>query len=222
MNKKITVAIVDDDQGTRELLAARITQDPGLRCLNVYADPAAAIKGLPEDRPNIVLMDINMPGRTGIECVRQLKPLMPDTNFVMLTVYEDSRFIFDALAAGAVGYLLKRSAGEMLAQSIYTAAQGGSPMDSDIARKVVQSFRAPVPDSSDSLCALSDRERQVLDLLAHGHLYKEISDHLDISIHTVHTYIRRIYEKLHVHSRSEAIAKFSGLVQARSPARRFE
>ncbi|MCF7816684.1 MAG: response regulator transcription factor [Kiritimatiellales bacterium] len=211
MNKIFTVAVVDDDRGTRELLADRIGEESDFRCVNIYADPLAAIAGLPADHPDIVLMDVNMPGMTGIECVRQLKPIMPNTDFVMLTVYDDTHYIFEALAAGAVGYLLKRSAGEKLIQALRDATQGGSPMDSDIARKVVQSFQTPPQKESEELEALSDRERQVLDQLAQGRLYKEISEELDISIHTVHTYIRRIYEKLHVHSRSEAVAKLSGL-----------
>jgi DNA-binding NarL/FixJ family response regulator len=211
MPEKIPVAVVDDDRGTRELIAEQIRENARYECVQIHENPESAITGLLQHPPAIVLMDINMPGQTGIETVRQLKPKLPDTDFVMLTVYDDTEHIFEALAAGAVGYLLKRSVGENLIDALDDAVAGGSPMDSDIARKVVQSFQKPVQKPHDDIAGLSERELQVLHLLARGRLYKEISDELDISIHTVHTYIRRIYEKLHVHSRSEAVARLTGI-----------
>ena len=163
---------------------------------------------LPAEKPTVVLMDINLPGVNGIECVRRLKPLLPDTQFVMLTVYEDPEHIFNALEAGASGYLLKRMPRAELLVALKDVHAGGSPMTSNIARKVVQSFRRTETQPSDAV-DLSPREREVLDLLARGYLYKEIAESLQISVPTVNTYIRRIYEKLHVRSRSQAVAKFT-------------
>ena len=153
-------------------------------------------------------MDINLPGMTGIECVRQLKPLLPDTQFVMLTVYEDAEHIFNALAAGASGYLLKRMPRAELLAALKDVHAGGSPMSSNIARKVVQSFQRIGSQKSNEE-DLSPREREVLGLLERGYLYKEIADSLQISVVTVNSYIRRIYEKLHVRSRAQAVAKYT-------------
>lgn len=160
--------------------------------------------------PDVALVDINLPGLSGIECVRDLKPRSSKTQFVMLTVYEDSNHIFDALSAGATGYLLKHTTREDLLSSILEVHAGGSPMTSNIARKVVQSLQQSKPERDPSE-ELSKRENEVLVLLAQGYLYKEIADSLGISFQTVNTYIRRIYEKLHVHSRSQAVALFTKL-----------
>ena len=169
---------------------------------------------LPKDPPQIILTDINLPGMSGIECVRRLKPLLPNSQFVMLTVYEDADHIFEALAAGATGYLLKQTRRDELLEALCEVHGGGSPMTSNIARKVVQSFQPPQSTEAD---ALSPREREVLDLLAQGFLYKEISEQIGISLPTVNTYIRRIYEKLHVRSRAQAVARYSSLDQRRRP-----
>jgi len=165
---------------------------------------------LQAEKPSVVLMDINLPGMSGIECVRQLKPQLPDTQFVMLTVYEDTDHIFDALAVGASGYLLKQTPRVELLTALKEVHAGGSPMTSNIARKVVQSFlrSAPQTDETDESVILSPREREVLELLACGYLYKEIADNLGITVATVVTYIRRIYEKMHVRSRAQAVAKY--------------
>ena len=204
------VSIVEDDAPARSILADWIHRAPGFRCAGRYASAEAALAALPAEKPAVVLMDINLPGISGIECVRQLKPLLPDTQFVMLTVYEDADHIFNALAVGACGYLLKRvSRGELLA-ALRDVHAGGSPMSSNIARKVVQSFQRPAQQTSEAM-ELSPREREVLELLARGYLYKEIADLLQISGPTVNTYIRRIYEKLHVRSRSQAVAKFTNV-----------
>jgi DNA-binding NarL/FixJ family response regulator len=167
------------------------------------------LEAIPREGPEVVLMDINLPGMNGVECVRRLKPKLPEVQVIMLTVYEDTDSIFNALAAGASGYLLKRTPPAELLEAIRDVHRGGSPMTTHIARKVVQSFqRGGV--SSRPTENLSPREQEVLDCLARGFLYKEIADKLGVSYETVHTYIRRIYEKLQVRSRTEAVAKFLG------------
>ena len=204
----IMVSIVDDDAPARGILADWIRRAPGFRCAGAHGSGEAALATLPVEKPTVVLMDINLPGITGIECVRQLKPLLPETQFVMLTVYEDADHIFNALAAGASGYLLKRTPRAELLAALKDVHAGGSPMSSNIARKVVQSFQrigAKTSDEED----LSAREREVLGLLERGYLYKEIADSLQISVLTVNSYIRRIYEKLHVRSRAQAVAKYT-------------
>jgi DNA-binding NarL/FixJ family response regulator len=153
----------------------------------------------------VVLFDINLPGMNGIECVRKLKPRLPDTQFLMVTVYEDANHIFNALTAGASGYLLKQTRRQELLEALKDVHAGGSPMSSQIARKVVQSFQ-PRDSKTDGTNDLSPREREVIELLARGYLYKEIATQLNITVQTVNTYIRRIYEKLHVRSRAQAVA----------------
>jgi DNA-binding NarL/FixJ family response regulator len=155
--------------------------------------------------PNVALMDINLTGLNGVECVRRLKPLAPGTQIIMLTVYQNTEHIFNALAAGATGYLLKQTPPAELLDAITDVHGGGSPMSSHIARKIVQSFQRPAETARESV-ALSPREVEVLDLLAKGYLYKEIADMLKLTYATVHTHIRHIYEKLHVRSRTEAVA----------------
>lgn len=203
----ITVSIVEDNDRLRGTLAHVLNRAEGFRCVSQHASAEDALKGLPEERPDVVLMDINLPGMNGVECVRRLKPLLPGAQIMMLTVYEDTDNIFNALKAGATGYMLKRTPRAELLQAIREVHRGGSPMTTHIARKVVQSLQqAPPPAQSPE--ALSPREQEVLDCLAQGFLYKEIADKLGISYETVHTYIRRIYEKLQVRTRTEAVAKF--------------
>jgi RNA polymerase sigma factor (sigma-70 family) len=203
----ITVSIVEDNDKLRGTLARLLDRSDGFRCLSHYASAEDALKDLPQVRPNVVLMDINLPGMNGVECVRKLKPLIPETQIMMLTVYEDTENIFNALAAGAGGYLLKRTSSKELLEAIQDVQRGGSPMTMHIARKVVQSFQKTAA-SALATENLSDREQQVLDLLSQGLIYKEIAEKLGISYETVHTYIRRIYEKLQVRTRTEAVAKF--------------
>ena len=208
----ITVSIVEDDVSLRSIYAKWLKQAEGFRLLSQFGDGLQALAALPEQRPDVVLMDINLPGLNGVECVRQLKTVLPATQFVMITVYEDPDRIFTALAAGATGYLLKETAREDLLAALRDVHRGGSPMSSGIARKVVQCFRNPAPARPESeLQKLSTREQEVLDLLARGYLYKEISEALKLSDHTVDTYLRRIYEKLHVHSRAQATARYAEL-----------
>jgi DNA-binding NarL/FixJ family response regulator len=203
----ITVAIVEDNDQLRGTLARVLNRTDDFRCVSQYANAEDALKGLPKDKPQVVLMDINLPGMNGVECVRQLKQLATETQIVMLTVYEDTENIFNALAAGATGYMLKRTPRAELLNAIRSVLEGGSPMSAHIARKVVLSF-ARSTASQQATENLSEREQQVLDCLAQGFLYKEIAEKLGISYETVHTYIRRIYEKLQVRTRTEAVAKF--------------
>jgi DNA-binding NarL/FixJ family response regulator len=203
----IAVSIVEDDGPAREILSDWLRHAPGFRCVSQFGNAESALVKLQTDKPSVVLMDINLPGMSGIECVRQLKPQLPNTQFVMLTVYEDTEHIFDALAVGASGYLLKQTPRDELLTAIRDVHAGGSPMTSNIARKVVQSFQRAAPQADESV-NLSPREREVLELLACGYLYKEIADNLGITVATVVTYIRRIYEKLHVRSRAQAVAKY--------------
>lgn len=203
----LRVSIVDDDEPISLILSDLIRESKNLEFVSAYNDSEVAVQRLPADRPDVVLMDINMPGANGIECVRRLKPELPNTQFLMLTVYADADYIFAALAAGATGYLLKGTRRTELLASIKQISAGGSPMSAAIARKVVQSFSKSEVANSD-LETLSPRERSVLDLLAKGYLYKEIAAALSLSVLTVDTYVRRVYDKLQVNSRSQAIAKY--------------
>jgi RNA polymerase sigma factor (sigma-70 family) len=206
----ISISIVEDNDKLRGTLAKVIGRAEGFRFASDYGSAEDALAGLPKVKPDVVLMDINLPGMNGVECVRQLKTLLPGTQVMMLTVYEDTENIFNALAAGASGYMLKRTPAKELIEAIHEVKRGGSPMTTHIARKVVQSFQKSTGQqrAADELSELSEREQQVLDLLAQGLIYKEIADKLSISYETVHTYIRRIYEKLQVRTRTEAVAKF--------------
>jgi DNA-binding NarL/FixJ family response regulator len=203
----ISVSIVDDEKELRESIATFVNGSPGFRCLSTYGNAEAALRGLPADQPDVVLMDINMAGMSGIECVEKLKAASPALQIVMLTVYEDTDQIFKALSAGASGYLLKRLSPAKLLQAIREVHAGGSPMSSSIARKVVASFRHSAP-ATGTQPRLSPREQSVLEHLAKGLTYQQIADQLEVSIDTIRTYLRRIYEKLHVQSRTEAVAKY--------------
>lgn len=205
----INVSIVEDNEQLRATLARLIDRSEGFHCVSQYPTAEAALEGLPKDHPEVVLMDINLPGINGVECVRRLKRVAPSLAVVMLTAYEDTENIFNALAAGATGYLLKRAPRAELLDAIREVHRGGSPMTTHIARKVVQSFQKPAgtPQAGDTQ-TLSGREQEVLDHLSQGFLYKEIAEKMGITYETVHTYIRRIYEKLQVRTRTEAVAKF--------------
>jgi DNA-binding NarL/FixJ family response regulator len=207
MSNRYRIAVVEDDDETRGLLVAFVRSTPLLELVGEYSSPEVALTALPHDQPDVVLMDINLPKMSGIECVRQLKPRMPQTQFLMLTVYADHDNIFAALTAGATGYLLKGTRREDLVAAIGQIMEGGSPMSSGIARKVVSSFVNAEATRND-LEKLSPKERSVLVLLTKGFLYKEIAESLSVSVPTVNTHIRHIYEKLQVQSRSQAIAKY--------------
>lgn len=205
----VKISIVEDDTSVRQLLAEQINQAEGFCCVSQHPTTQSALAQLPALKPAIVLVDINLPDLSGIECVRRLKPLMRETQFMMLTVYEDSDHIFKALEAGAIGYLLKPTPGNKLIAALRQICQGGAPMTGYIARKVVQSFQetAAGKTAPGNLDGLTERELDVLRLLARGFFYKEIAETLGVKISTINTYIMRIYEKLQVHSRARAIAK---------------
>lgn len=203
------VSIVEDDPGVRAGLERLFNQSREFKCVSTYASAESALVGLPRDKADVILMDINLPGRSGIDCVRQLKEGNPSILVLMLTVYEDTDLVFQALQAGATGYLLKRTPPRQLLEAVSEVLEGGAPITSHIARKVVEAFHAQatnrpaVPEAE-----LSPREREVLELLAKGFLIKEIADRVGVGFGTVRTYVRRVYEKLHVQSRSQAIAKY--------------
>jgi DNA-binding NarL/FixJ family response regulator len=208
--EKITFAIVDDDAGLRDSITRFLTVKGGFVCVGQYgrAQDALALADAP---PAVVLMDIKMKGMDGIESVRQLKEKRPDILVIMLTVFEDEDLIFDALMAGATGYLLKRQPPEQLLDAVHDLMAGGSPMSATIARKVVKLLQRSGESAKSNGAVrllLSARQREMLDLLAAGEPYKAIADRMGLSIHTVRGYIRRIYEKLQVHTRTEAVAKY--------------
>jgi len=203
----ISVSIVDDEKKLRQSIATFVNGSPGFRCVSAYSSAEAALKGLPGDKPDVVLMDINLGGMNGIECVERLKAKVPAMQILMLTVYEDTDQIFKALAAGASGYMLKRLTPVKLLEAIREVHEGGSPMSGPIARKVVASFQGALR-TDDKQALLSSREQMVLDCLAKGLTYKQTADRLSISIPTIRSYLRRICKKLHVQSRTEAVAKF--------------
>lgn len=203
----ITVAIVEDNQGTRESLAKLLGRSPGLQCLYACATAEEALQRIPRERPDVALVDINLPGMSGIECVAELKRRMPDLQVLMLTTYEESDLIFNSLRAGANGYLLKNMPPDELVQAVEQVQAGGAPMSIRIARKVVDHFHQ-IKAGSAEVEKLSTREHQILSLLAKGLHYKEISDRLGISLSTVRTHIHAVYQKLHVQSRTEAVVKF--------------
>ena len=200
----IKVAIVEDDRAIREGLAYLIQRSVGFQCVATCADAEEAVVGLLKKQPDVVLMDIQLPGMDGIECIRQLKQQQPALQIVMLTVLEDHDRIFQSLAAGASGYLLKKTPPDKLLDAIRDVHTGGSPMSNQIARRVVQVFQRPLR-TEDPVARLSTREHEILDHLALGLLYKEIAARLGISLDTVRTHVRNIYDKLHVRTRTEAV-----------------
>lgn len=205
----IRVAIVEDQEGLRDSLREILDGSKGITCVAACADGEQALAELPALKPQVVYMDINLPGMDGVSCVRQLVPMMPETLFVMLTVYDNTDAVFSSLEAGACGYLQKPVRTADLIAAAHDVLAGGSPMSAKIARLVVQAFKkAPPEKAPEDLCYnLTDREREILDFLVEGFLYKEIADKLQISGHTVHFHIRHIYQKLQVRSRAQAVAK---------------
>jgi DNA-binding NarL/FixJ family response regulator len=211
----ITVCIVDDNKDIRSALEQIIIMSDGYRLLGSFSSAEEAIEKIPALSPHVVLMDINLGGMSGIECVRQLKPMHPDTLYMMCTVYEEDEKIFEALSAGANGYILKKTAPGKLLEAIKELSEGGAPMSSQIARKVVTAFRGksmtegPIQEDK-SINILSSREREILEHLSKGLLYKEIANNLFISPETVRKHVYHIYEKLHVNNRVEAVNKYFG------------
>lgn len=205
----IQVAVVEDESGVRQSLADIIRSLPDCECAATCACAEEALERLPDIKPQVVLMDINLPGMDGVECVRRLSVALPGVQILMLTVYDDPNSIFNSLAAGASGYLLKPVREAELHAALKDVIGGGAPLNGNIARKVVQSFKQATP--SDSVTeSLSPRELDVLDHLAKGYSYKEVSDIMGISYSTVRTHIEHIYHKLHVQSRGQAVARFLG------------
>lgn len=206
--QEIRIAIVEDNKGLREGLEEMIATATGMTCVASYGTAEDAIRSLVKKTPDVVLMDIHLPFRSGIECTRRLKDQMPELQVLILTVYEDNDSIFDALKAGASGYLLKRSSPAEILAAIRDIHQGGAPMSSQIARKLVTSFQTPEPGLEPEGEPLSERETEVLGLLTKGYSGKEIADKMSVSINTVKTHIKHIYQKLHVRSRSEILLRF--------------
>jgi len=206
----IRVAIVEDDSSVRENLAALIDGTDGFSCVASCATAEEAWQKLPPLAPEVVLMDIHLPGRSGIACVEKLRRLSPQTQVIMLTIEEDSERVFESLKSGATGYLVKHATPAEILEAISEVQRGGAPMSGSVARKVVTAFRQPAPENAGDL-KLSEREEEVLRLLARGHRSKEIAEELGIGVGTVNTHIRHIYEKLHVRSRAEAVAKLKGV-----------
>lgn len=203
----ITISIVEDNAGTREMLLKLFDRSPGLTCLRAYASGEDAVRGIPREPSEVAVVDINLPGMSGIECVARLKQLLPALQVLMLTTYEESDLIFGSLRAGANGYLLKTMPAGELVEAVRQVRAGGAPMSMQIARKVIAHFHGTKSEPG-RMEQLTNRENEVLGLLAKGHLYKEISEQLGISMSTVRTHIHTIYEKLHVQTRTEAVVKF--------------
>jgi DNA-binding NarL/FixJ family response regulator len=219
-SKTLNVAIVEDDERFRKSLARWVQNTAGLHCSGTYSTAEDALKMIPKTNSEIVIMDINLPAMSGIECVRKLRAECPALQVIMLTVYEDSDLIFKALQAGAHGYLLKRSSPDKILEAIVEVSRGGAPMSSNIARKVVHSFQTPIP-SAEQL-NLTPREEQILGGVVRGLINKEIADELSISVETIRVHLKNIYEKLHVRSRTEAALRayeLGGIRPTPKPAR---
>jgi DNA-binding NarL/FixJ family response regulator len=203
------IAIIEDDSPTRQNLVRLVSGTKDFECVAAFPSAEAALEGFPRRSVDVVLMDINLPKMSGVECAARLKQQFPKINIVMLTVYDDTDRVFHALENGATGYLLKRSAPEEIVQAIQEVMHGGAPMSSYVARKVVQSFRKPMPGGGQATTEeLSKRESEVLSLVARGYANKEVAEALGLSFETVRSYLKTIYSKLHVRSRTEAAMKF--------------
>jgi DNA-binding NarL/FixJ family response regulator len=206
----ISVSIVEDDPGTREMLAALVAREADMTCLRTYATAEDAIAHVPQQAPDVLLVDINLPGKSGIDCVNELKTAVPGLQMIIVTTYDDADSIFQALRAGATGYLLKRAPAGEITAAIREVYAGGSPMTASIARKVVAFFHKVPKKRTPGGGHLTEREEQILSLLSKGLQYKEIAARLDVGVSTVRTHLHTIYVKLHVNSRTEAIEKFLG------------
>ena len=205
----ISLVIVEDLDEVREALKQFISLNPEFKVLGTSKTAEEALYEIPKLKPDIAIMDINLPGINGIECIREIKSKVPQTQFMMFTVYENDEKVFEALKAGASGYLLKNTGLVQLIEALKELFNGGSPMSANIARKLVKSFQQG-EDHHESIAALSARENEILHLLSTGLLYKEIAEQLSISTNTVRQHIHKIYEKLHVQNRTEAINKAFG------------
>ncbi|MEI6194817.1 MAG: response regulator transcription factor [Verrucomicrobiota bacterium] len=205
----IAISIVEDQRDMRESLVEWLGNAPGLRCVGSHASAEEALRDIPRENPDVVLMDINLTGMNGIQCVSRLKERLPKTQVLMLTTYEEGDMIFDSLRAGANGYLLKNMPREELVSAVEQVHAGGAPMSLQIARKVINHFHRSKKPSAE-LAQLTTRELEILKQLAKGYMYKEIAENLSISMSTVRTHVSAVYEKLHVQSRTEAAMKLVG------------
>lgn len=208
MKEMISVSIVEDLKEIREHVQRIIEYADDFLCLSAYSNAEDALKELSVLQPHLVLMDINLPGMNGIDCIQKMKEKCPEMQFMMFTIYENSELVFDALEAGATGYLLKKTSPDKILEALKELYYGGAPMSTQIARKVVSAFRKTKPENNEA--GLSTRETEVLQLLSKGFLYKEIADKLNIATGTVRQHIHKIYEKLHVQNRTEALNKYYG------------
>ena len=199
---------MEDNHGVRECVEALVEHSTACRCASTFTSGEEALANVPKDCPDVALVDIGLPGINGIEVIRQLKRKCPRLKILMWTVFEDDNKIFEALEAGADGYLLKRTSPEEILRSIKEVHEGGGPMTGIIARKLIRHFRSKAAKGTTELDSLSNRERDILDHLAKGRLYKEIASALNVSFETVHSHVRNIYQKLHVRSRTEAVTKY--------------
>jgi DNA-binding NarL/FixJ family response regulator len=204
---RISVGIVEDDREVRENWVKVLNSHPRLKCVADCDSGESALKLLPACTPDVVLMDINLPGMSGIECTALLKQRLPKLQILMVTIYSNNKSVFEALKVGASGYLLKNVSSEEVIRSIIEVVEGGAPMSGQIARRVIEAFRQPAPKDLAGT-QLTTREKAILHLLAKGYANKEIASQLDIGVSTVRTHIEHIYEKLHVHCRTEAAAKY--------------
>jgi len=209
MKRLITIVIVEDNASIREMLQAIIAMEPRYLCAGVFGNGEDALIGIPELQPDVVLMDIGLLGINGIDCIKQLKPTCPRTEFLICTIYDEDEKVFQALEYGASSYILKRSKPEFLLQSILEVHDGGSPMSPDIARKLVQRFQQK-ENKNAAVLTITPREKQILELLSQGLFYKEASDQLGISINTLKRHIYNMYQKLQVDNKTEAINKVFG------------
>jgi DNA-binding NarL/FixJ family response regulator len=207
---KINIGIVEDNRELRESLAQVVESHPGLHCVAACNSGEEALARMPAALPDVVLMDINLPGMSGLKCTAMLKDRLPKTQILMLTIYSNNDYIFQALQAGASGYLLKSTSSDEVVQSIIGVMEGGAPMTGQIARRVIEAFRQPTQNGV-SKAQLTDRELEVLQLIAKGYANKEIASQLGVAVSTIRRHIENIYSKLHVHCRTEAAAKYLGV-----------
>jgi DNA-binding NarL/FixJ family response regulator len=204
---RINVGIVEDDREVRENWVKVLNAHPKLKCIADCETGEAALKRFPASPPDVVLMDINLPGMSGIQCTALLKQQLPKIQVLMVTIYSNNNSVFEALKAGASGYILKNNSSEEVIRSIIEVVEGGAPMTGQIARRVIEAFRRPAPNDVGA-ALLTTREKEILQLIAKGYANKEIASQLEVSVSTVRTHIEHIYEKLHVHCRTEAAAKY--------------
>jgi DNA-binding NarL/FixJ family response regulator len=202
----ISIVIVEDNEVFREGIAAFLNATEGFRCVKTFDKYETMLKEISAIKPDVLISDINLPGMSGIEGVKEVKKILPELKIIMLTIYEDDKRIFDAIVSGASGYLSKKTSPAKIIEAVKEVSEGGSPMNSEIAGKVIRLLRTKIKSNSETEIQLSEKEKLILESMAEGKTYKAVADELFISIHTVRYHIKNIYDKLHAHSQSEAIA----------------